>query len=63
MVLKVEDLIVEWFGIVRQSEPPVRLGRRMAICSASRTTSNPRAWNAAITLDLGASIGNLAIRL
>jgi hypothetical protein len=22
MVLKVEDLMVEWFGIVRQSEPP-----------------------------------------
>src|ERR1017187_4033565 len=29
----------------------------------SRTTSNPRAWNAAMTLDFGASTGNLAIRL
>lgn len=29
MVLKVEALIIEWFGKVRKSEPPVRFGRRM----------------------------------
>jgi hypothetical protein len=54
--------MVEWFGMVRKSEPPVHIGRRIAMRSASRTNSNLRARNAAITLDFGASTGNLAIR-
>jgi hypothetical protein len=41
--LNVDDLMVEWFGMVRQSEPPVWFGRLKAICSASRATSNPKA--------------------
>ena len=43
MVLRVEALMVGWFGIVRQSDPPSERGRRMAMCSASRTSSKPRA--------------------
>ena len=43
MVRKVDALMVEWFGMLRQSEPPSGRGRRIAICSASRTNSNPMA--------------------
>lgn len=41
MVLNVEAFRVEWFGILRKSDPPLRFGRLIAMCSASRTTSSP----------------------
>jgi hypothetical protein len=49
--------------MLRKSEPPSGRVRGKAMCSASRTNLNPMAANDAITLGLGASTGNLAIRL
>ena len=58
---RVEDLMNGWLGMVIQSEPPTGLGRRIAMCSASRITWNPRRRKAARTLFFGTSTGNFPI--
>lgn len=49
MARSVEDLIVEWLGIVSGVRVPSSFPRTMAICSRSRTTTKPRRSRALTT--------------
>src|SRR5260370_12536457 len=63
MVRNVDAFMWRWLGIVNGVRVPSGFSRTMAMCSRSRTLRKPSNSRARTTLCLGASTGNLGMRL